>query len=379
MSEAIPGARYVTSSSELWYVGRLPILTLGWWNSGLQRPAWLNELPMNLPRPATPAKVPRSMAIEGVHKIFMSGPCMGTDPEFFVAAPNGKRIPAFKVLNDKHTTKSGLFWDGFQAETKVVASPDHMQLACNFNNQLQKLRDLGLQPSFGSCWRIPDEWLATADENHVALGCDPSYNLYGMTGRKVMEPRKLLWRFAGGHLHFELTPEELSGDAVSHMVWALDSILGIPCVALAAGYDNPIRRQYYGLAGEFRLPPHGLEYRSLSNFWLQHPIIFNLVTDLARHALNLGRARLERVVKMPRKQVVQAINFSDVRLARELVRANAEFYTAWAFYMYGTAVPFWKAIEHGLDAIIKGFGKDPLSSWSEVRNPWKLPKWPTLK
>jgi len=49
--------------------------------------------------------------------------------------------------------------------------------------------------------------------------------------------------------------------------------------------DEPVRREYYGLAGEYRLPPHGLEYRSLSCAWIFHPKAAATILDLARRVV----------------------------------------------------------------------------------------------
>ena len=52
------------------------------------------------------------------------------------------------------------------------------------------------------------------------------------------------------------------------------------------------RRKVYGRAGEYRLPPHGLEYRTLGNFWLRAYPLMALVMGLTRIAVGVSYSSL---------------------------------------------------------------------------------------
>lgn len=335
--------------------------------------------------------------VQGIHTCYGTAPVMGSDPEFFLLDADRQVVPAFDYLPDKYASVDGLFWDGFQAETTLdlkdcyagcekdcqehkVAC--HASLAQLIGRQMQRLAARDLDVACQSVWRIPPRMLQLASEAHVALGCDPSSNAYASEGRKVPRPRELNWRFAGGHVHFELPPEECEIENIRYLVKTLDALLGIPAVCLAQNYDHFIRRRYYGLAGEYRLPPHGLEYRTLSNFWLPHPRAFMLTFDLARHALNIGRARLRNVfVGASRESAIRdTINYCDVRSAKDFMRLNREFYSAWAQLMYGSDKAFWAAIEGGLDKVISGWGQNVAATWSStVPGLWtSVPAWKDL-
>ena len=321
---------------------------------------------------------------------------MGTDPEFFVTH-HGKVVPAFDFLPDKHTTADGLFWDGFQAETTIdlwgnwpkesVYQGDiahaikcHAILAQQVGRQLSKLakHDLNIAPQ--SIWKVPAVQLKYASEAHVELGCDPSRNVYGMRGRLVERPRELGWRFAGGHVHFNMSREAREDrDLVRYLVKTLDALLGVPCVCLAQNYDHFIRRRYYGLAGEYRLPPHGLEYRTLSNFWVIDPRAFGLVFDLARHAFNVGRSRLRGIFVGPERAIRDTINYCDVRSAKDFMKLNRAFYTAWAEMMYHSSKPFWEAIDGGIDKVIPNWGKDVVEAWRLPTDWREVPGWGGLR
>jgi hypothetical protein len=322
-------------------------------------------------------------AVEGIRKCYETDPVMGTDPEFFLKK-DGQLVPAFDFLPDKHSTQNGLFWDGFQAETVVPLSGSHARDVCHailaqrIGTQLQKLHAMDLQVAPQAVWRIPPRMLELASEAHVSLSCDHSRNAYATYSRCVMEPRKLGWRFAGGHVHFTLAQEEREPDNIRYLVKTLDALVGVPSVCLAQNYDHFIRRRYYGLAGEYRLPSHGLEWRTLSNFWLVHPRAFMLVFDMCRHALNAGRARLRNIFVGGERQIRDTINYCDVKSARDFMRLNREFYTALMRSLYGTERPFWAAIEGGIDKVIPNWGLDVVRDW-RLPDDWRhVPAWRDL-
>lgn len=381
----ILGARYKHPSGEIW-----PLTPWSYWNAQ-KKVVKQERFPFNATEPHSVNRPPLEVVTTGVNG-FSTSPVMGSDPEVFVSR-GATRVPAFEVLPDKHTAKAAeddkkspfqhnWFWDGFQAETLLSAYGCHTSFAQMWQAQLRKLMLMGLSVHPSSVWKVPTDALERAGETEVGLGCSPSYNAYGMRGRVVENPRALKYRFAGGHIHFGCALKELEELSVTapYIVKALDCFLGVPSVALFQNYDSPIRRRYYGLAGEFRTPPHGLEYRTLSNGWLLHPQSFQLVLDLARHAFNLGRTRLRRVWVGREELVRDIINYNDVRGARDLMKLNREFYDAWLVARYSIqlgckcpdclALPppdprrnFWNAINGGIEETLKGFGEDIYKAW----------------
>jgi len=312
-------------------------------------------------------------------RFFVPGGTMGTDPEFFVSKEVAPKkfdlIPAFNVLADKKVNPY-VFWDGFQAECTVRPRNCHQELASEIAYSLSRLpSSLQIVPS--PIWRVPKHFLANAAEEHVRLGCDPSYNVHNMKGRPVPDGRELLVRFAGGHIHFSLYNPYKNPPRVKSIVRACDAILAVPCVAFAAGVDHPIRRQYYGLPGEFRLPEHGLEYRTLSNFWLYHPQAYHLVFDLARMAHNIGKGGLNRVFVGKMDDVINIVRYSDVRSARDMVKLNAGLYDTWLGMSYPPAArnAFWAAIENGFLKTIPGYGENIRQAWGAVSSEFVQPMW----
>ncbi len=163
--------------------------------------------------------------------------------------------------------------------------------------------------------------LQNAKEEHIQFGCAPSENVYGLKAKEVAA-RELPFRSAGGHLHFGIGDKNKNTEQVKQMVRALDAVLAVCCVSLFAKYDNPIRRQFYGMAGEYRTPKHGLEYRALSNAWLCHPMIAHLVIDLARKCVVFGDKGFLKFWESSEEETVNCVQNCDVELAHKIMERN---------------------------------------------------------
>lgn len=266
---------------------------------------------------------------------------IGSDPEVFVEGENGQVLPAFLFLKSKTDPNRDVsrydgrasYWDGFQAEFETqpgtcldghAASVHHGLLTVlEAARKVDKKAKLSLK----TVMTIPDDLLQNSKDEHVSLGCMPSLNVYGTKGIEA-KPRELKTRSSGGHIHYGFTNVygKLPQAKVDSIVKAMDMIIGVACVALFQNQDNAERRKYYGQAGEYRLPAHGLEYRTLSNAWLAHPLIMNIVFDVSRKALMFGYHDLNKHWKATEKEVVECINNCDVAKAQELLTRNKDIF-----------------------------------------------------
>ena len=258
---------------------------------------------------------------------------LGADPEIFVENKGGI-LPAFKFLPSKYDPlktpeeAQNFYWDGFQAEFNIKASNNILACLRSIKFGLKALLnqartvDPTAKFSLKTVVETPIAQLKTLNLEFIEFGCMPSYNLYNLAGlRKSGDETP--YRFAGGHIHFGI--KDLNPDYKS-IVQALDATLGVACVSLFEHFDNPIRRQYYGLAGEYRLPEHGLEYRTLSDAWLFHPMLAKEILRFARQVvLNV----LNKTYKWDASndEVIECILRSDVELARRILRRNLYFKT----------------------------------------------------
>lgn len=312
---------------------------------------------------------------------------VGSDPEIFIEDKKGKIIPAFEFLGskekpdispkakDRTPMEAGnkpMYWDGFQAEFVTHAASclawqiDSVQLGLEglINKARAKYPDAKL--SSQTVMDIPFELLRSSKDEHVEFGCMPSQNAYGLEGLKG-SGREVPFRSAGGHIHFGIGKKTKAQHV--KIVKALDAILGVACVAFFAKYDNPKRRQMYGLAGEYRTPPHGLEYRPLSNAWMFHPLIMNIVFDLGRKAVMFGENNLMKHWKATEKETIECINKCDASLAKKILDRNKTIVLNLLYAAYGHlnedgVMVIFNAIKNGMETIVK----DP----TDIEGNWNL-------
>ncbi len=253
---------------------------------------------------------------------------VGSDPEIFVTDSSGAIIPAWKFLPSKTeaeyyegTYYGKAYWDGFQAEfspnsnTCLAYHLDAVQAGLKTILIAARKKFPDARLDIRSVLPVDPETLETAEDKYVEFGCMPSINAYGLSGNNL-PGRQVPMRFAGGHLHLGMKPEYRSPEGIKGM----DAILGVACVSMFAEFDNPVRREYYGLPGEYRTPPHGLEYRALSNAWLMHPLLANFVFDVGRAAYRFGLSGLNT---LPEDEVVDIMLRSDVDKARAFMTKHS--------------------------------------------------------
>ncbi len=259
---------------------------------------------------------------------------IGSDPEIFLEK-DGKVLSAFDFLGSKANPNkvpgyaggtNDIYWDGFQAEFTTHPSHcmgwhgDSLHYGLKGVYELLKKHDPEAKLSIKTVMDIPEKLLKKSKEEHVAFGCLASFNAYGMEGMKG-NGREVDFRTAGGHIHFGTGVKDKK-DA-DRIVKALDMVLGVVGVSLFAKFDDPRRRSMYGLAGEYRLPPHGLEYRTLSNAWLFHPAIANIIFDLGRTVYKMGEKN-HKLWDASEEETIEVINTSDVKGARKILKRNEE-------------------------------------------------------
>lgn len=131
------------------------------------------------------------------------------------------------------------------------------------------------------------------------FGCDPDYNAWTreQNPSPYCEDRNL--RSAGGHVHIgsNLNPYELGK--------ACDVFLGVPAIARDS---DTRRRSLYGKHGAIRIKPYGVEYRTLSNFWIWDEQDMRWVYDQTKKAVEFV-SQGKTVPEEFREYVAGAIDF----------------------------------------------------------------------
>ena len=294
--------------------------------------ATLPDLVLLITRPSAEERQ-KLIAAHGVSAVVKAGyngvASVGSDPEIFVEDEDGKVVPAFMFLDSKETVGvESPYWDGFQAEFSTEPSHCIAYLADSTQKALSRLHERVRIAGKGK-WKLTDrsvvdvdqEFLQQIDPKYSQFGCTPSLNAYGDQG-PMMDGAMVPFRMAGGHIHIGA---RLNGIDVDHVVKQMDKTVGVMSVALFRGMEDPRRRFLYGRAGEYRLPPHGLEYRVLSNAWLCHPVIMNFITEVARTSAAIGMWGFNPT-DITDEEVQEAINDSNSDMALALMDRNREFF-----------------------------------------------------
>lgn len=309
---------------------------------------------------------------------------IGSDPEIFVEKGKGELFPAFEFLPSiKTPTKTAggqnAYWDGFQAEFQTEAAGClERQLRSVFDGLQTVLlaaraKDKTAKLSSKNIFDIPPKLMEASKDEHVNFGCMPSFNVYGLKGQQI-PPREIPFRPAGGHLHFGVGQQDPVKDKVriENVVKALDMVLGVACVSLFQDYDRPERRQLYGLPGEYRLPPHGIEYRTLSNAWLIHPTIANLVVDLSRKVVMFGWNNFNKHWDATEDETIKCIINCDVKKAQEIITRNKKLFLKMYQAVYGTGPERVEGFYEGIfQTYMKGIGS-LIEKPDDIVNNWNL-------
>lgn len=100
------------------------------------------------------------------------------------------------------------------------------------------------------------------------------------------------------------------------MIKAMDATVGLESVLLDTDTE---RKKLYGKAGCFRFREYGIEYRSLSNFWIKTDDSLKWAWDTTMKAIDLVNSGKIEEVKELGIYIVEAINTNNKELAQELL------------------------------------------------------------
>lgn len=225
---------------------------------------------------------------------------VGSDVEVFLSL-NGQPFSAVGLIDgDKANPVEflpgfGLQRDNVMAEYNIPAFPIqdghlwtdyHKTALAHIKTVIPSQLELAIVPSF----EFPEEQLQNPDA--CEFGCSPFVDIWKQKPGIVL-PETIVCedvgnlRFCGGHIHFgwqgsclgwnknsELVTDE--EEVLKKLFWAslCDIFLWIP--SYFEDHDD-VRRQYYGKPGKVRYKEYGVEYRSLSNYFVASEELMNKV------------------------------------------------------------------------------------------------------
>lgn len=326
----------------------------------------------------------------------------GADPELFFTNSKGEIIGAEKVMPKEgigymdsdwsadptgktmKMVKAYVIIDGVAGELQPSPATCRQTFSRNLQNDFRYLKDyitrnnIDATVSFAQSVTVSEHEMASLAPENQQLGCTPSLNAYGDNPLPVLTPENMYQRSAGGHLHFgpqDSVTLAMFKEKPDLVVRILDIVVGNTCVLLDTDPANAVRRQMYGRAGEYRLPKHGLEYRVLSNFWLQRYTVMSFVMTLSRFAIAIAadeKATAELLKLVDLDKIQQAINTNDFSKAYDNFNKIKKFLkdvkitrdSAHDFDPLGgeRMDKFEVVVKRGLKSYFK---KNPLSHWIE--------------
>lgn len=243
---------------------------------------------------------------------------LGTDPELFLEK-DGIIISAEGLIGGtknepKAISKEGhaIQEDNVMVEFNIPPSATKDEFLNNINfvkNYLETLASVyKCKLNYTTSAQLTKEELSTPQAR--MFGCDPSYNVY-LKDISPAPSAKSTWRSCGGHIHIGYdNPDQ---ETTEKIIYAMDMILGLQAVNLD---PDTIRKDSYGKAGEFRFKPFGVEYRSLSNFWIKNDELINWAYESTAKVIDLVNSDIiDSLIEKYSDTVREAIDTSNKELA----------------------------------------------------------------
>ena len=247
---------------------------------------------------------------------------IGCDPEVFVQTKKGTVIPAVGLIGGTKE-KPIKVMSGALQEDNVLGefNTDPATSYINFRDNIRTV--MGILESkvhphklkILSSHRFSASDLQAAGDQALEFGCNPDINAWTGAENDAPSPYTTL-RTAGGHVHLGFDVKEDDLKSRYDVIKLMDVYLGIPSVLLDGDTD---RRGMYGQAGACRTKIYGVEYRVLSNFWLQSDKHIEWVYNQATRAVENKEYVNEILDKYSPELIQKTINESDIEQAALIV------------------------------------------------------------
>lgn len=254
---------------------------------------------------------------------------IGTDPEFF-AKSGDKIVSVAGLLGCTKEKKLELAPDVRLQEDNVLAefdiNPQEGFEAFNDNVKRgldlvnKKLNEHRMELAFGvSSYVYTQAELESFDKSAFVFGCTPDFNAF--TGQKNPSPQAADagLRTAGGHVHLgygKTVPVNKESQQCAGVL--CDYYLSLLSVVLD---PDTRRKELYGKASCIRFKEYGIEYRSLSNFWVADETHRKTVYEQVEKVIaNLDMEHLMDLhARLPIEKLHEIINTNDVRSAESFL------------------------------------------------------------
>lgn len=253
---------------------------------------------------------------------------LGSDAEVLLKASNGTYRSAIGLIGGskeapRKTDHGYVQEDNVLAEFNVNPASSEAEFVQNTLLILSDLREiikpLDLSVDIKASGIFDDSELT----HYLAklAGCDPDYNAWSLQENVAPDLSSTGLRSCGGHLHVSF--DRAKNDMMSrpYLVRILDLVAGVPSVLMDTDND---RRRLYGKAGAHRPkmvenndPYDGVEYRTLSNFWLTSEDTIGWAYRAVKRAVT-EYDKLLSITEEYGQAIVQTIDTANRPMAKKL-------------------------------------------------------------
>lgn len=248
---------------------------------------------------------------------------LGSDPELFLSK-NGEIISAEGLVGGSkneplYITEKGhaIQEDNVMVEFNIPPSSNEEDFIKNINfvksYLSNKFNKDGINLEIKASATLDEKFLQT--DQSKTFGCDPDFNVYL---KEPNEPPKSggNLRVCGGHIHIGYDNPEI--ETTEKIVKWLDIFLGLPSVWMD---KDSLRRTMYGKAGCFRIKEFGVEYRTLSNFWIKNDKLLSYIYKNAIKAVKLAiNSDKDFILEKYENMVENVINTTDIERSIKLYK-----------------------------------------------------------
>lgn len=259
---------------------------------------------------------------------------IGTDPEFFVKDKNtGKYVnaetmfPGTKQQPHMMTCGAGLQTDNVAVEFASPVAKDTFDLVNKLKATFGELFSMlpeGMELDTVPSVFFDEDQLQT--EQAQRFGCSPSYDAWELKENEQPDGASTNMRSIGGHIHVGHEPGDgneflLDPYGKVDTVKTMDAFHGIISVVLDNDEAAVNRRKLYGSAGEHRPTGYGVEYRTLSAFWMKSPDLVMLMGSLTNDVLEHVREGKHNDIinEIGAETIVSVINEGKVEEAKNIM------------------------------------------------------------
>ncbi|AUR99150.1 COOH-NH2 ligase-type 2 [Vibrio phage 1.262.O._10N.286.51.A9] len=254
---------------------------------------------------------------------------LGSDPEIFITKDDGTPWGGLQTgitgtkENPQNTDYGAIQVDGMALEYNTVPT-DSVEFWGHYHDKALEhintcAKSIGCKHSKASLLYF-DKYMdsVSTTEDETIFGCSPDHNADTMKENLMPDnDGSIKFRTTGGHVHIGLSKWSDLSSGVEHqlaqkVIYVCDLLLGVP--SIKADKNGLPRRKLYGSAGAYRIKPYGVEYRTLSNFWVFdkafQKYIFTSLTKVFSDDANF--ANVANIAIKYRNDIVEYINTGKI-------------------------------------------------------------------